>query len=147
MTDHDAIARLIFGYAEQMDLGDFDGVAGLFAHATLRSNLSPTVRQGTREVGALYREMVILYEGIPCTKHVTTNLIIDIEARGDQASARSYFTVFQARPELALQPIIAGRYHDQFSRHDGQWRFSDRLILVDLVGDLRWHLRSMPRIP
>jgi hypothetical protein len=55
--------------------------------------------------------------------------------------ARSYFTVFQALPDFPLQPIIAGRYHDAFERVDGTWRFADRLILSDLIGDLSRHLR------
>jgi hypothetical protein len=40
-----------------------------------------------------------------------------------------------------LQPVIAGRYHDAFARIDETgWRFTDRLILPDLIGDLSEHL-------
>jgi hypothetical protein len=38
--------------------------------------------------------------------------------------------------------IIAGRYHDAFATIDGEWRFTDRLIFSDLVGDLSHHLRG-----
>jgi 3-phenylpropionate/cinnamic acid dioxygenase small subunit len=78
-------------------------------------------------------------DGTPRTKHVTTNCIVEVD--GDTATCRSYFTVFQQTDVLALQPVIAGRYHDQFLRvHDGQWRFSRREISIDLTGDLREHL-------
>jgi len=41
---------------------------------------------------------------------------------------------------LPLQAILCGRYHDAFERVGGAWRFADRLILPDLVGDLSRHL-------
>ena len=141
-SDRDAITALVYTYAERLDAGDLDGVGRLFARATLRSNLAPdAVIQGTEEAANLYRSSVMLYDGSPCTKHVTTNLIIEVDADCAGASARSYFTVLQACPELPLQPIIAGRYHDRFARNDGTWHFSDRLIFVDLAGDLRFHLK------
>ena len=43
---------------------------------------------------------------------------------------------------LPLQAILCGRYHDAFERVGGAWRFADRLILPDLVGDLSRHLRA-----
>ena len=140
-TDADAIAALIYSYAELLDTGNFEGLAVLFARATFRSNARPEVRRGSAEVLDVYRNTVALYDGAPCTKHVTTNLAIDIDATSGTATARSYFTVLQARPDLPLQIIIAGRYHDRFARLDGTWSFSDRLIYIDLTGDLRFHLK------
>ena len=55
-------------------------------------------------------------DGTPGTKHVTTNLIIEIDDQATGAAARSYFTVLQAVPGLPLQPILAGRYRDRFQR-------------------------------
>jgi len=141
-SDTDAITTLIFTYAERLDAGDFDGVARLFEHATFRSDKHPAVRRGSAEVLDVYRSTVATYDGSPCTKHVTTNVIVEIDTDGTTAAARSYFTVLQARPELPLQVIIAGRYHDRFACTAGVWHFTDRLILVDLVGDLRFHLKQ-----
>lgn len=140
-TDREAITDLILLYAERLDLGDLEGVADLFTHATLRSNHRSDGLRGRDAVLALYRGTVQMHDGIPSTKHVTTNVIVEIDADGAHASARSYFTVLQARPDLPLQPIIAGRYHDRFEKASPGWRFADRLILVDLVGDLRRHLK------
>jgi ketosteroid isomerase-like protein len=141
MTTDDltAITALIHGYAERIDAGDLDGLAAMFAHATWRSPGRAEPLRGVAEVRKAY-DGVILYDGIPCTKHVVTNVVVEID--GDTATARSYFTVFQARPDLPLQPIIAGRYHDAFVRADGAWRFADRLIIPDLIGDLSRHLRG-----
>jgi hypothetical protein len=66
--------------------------------------------------------------------------VIEIDAAAASATARSYFTVLQATPAVPLQPIVAGRYHDRFERRDGAWRFADRLIFVDLVGNVSDHL-------
>jgi 3-phenylpropionate/cinnamic acid dioxygenase small subunit len=143
-ADRDAIAALIHRYAELLDAGDLEGVARLFTGATFRSNQRPEPRQGSDAVLAVLRTSVALYDGSPCTKHVTTNLVIDVDPSEGTGSARSYFTVLQARPELPLQVIIAGRYHDRFARLDGTWRFTDRMVHVDLAGDLRFHLKRHP---
>jgi hypothetical protein len=125
--DVEAIRALINEYAERIDTGDLDGLAALFADATW---------------GSPGRGTPILYDGIPSTKHVISNVTIEIADDGATATARSYFTVLQALPDLPLQPIIAGRYHDRFERVTGRWRFADRQIIPDLIGDLSRHLRD-----
>lgn len=139
-TDVEAITALVMAYAERLDAGDLDGVAALFAHATWRSPARAEPLRGAAAVRGAY-DGVLLYDGIPSTRHVVTNLVVEIESP-DRARAHSYFTVFQARPDFPLQAIICGRYHDAFERADGTWRFADRLILPDLIGDLRRHLRA-----
>lgn len=139
MDDVSQITALLHAYAERIDAGDLDGVAAMFAHATWRSPGRAEPLRGTAAVRKAY-DGVILYDGIPSTKHVVTNVIVEIE--GAAATARSYFTVFQSRPDLPLQPIIAGRYHDAFAREGGTWRFADRVIIPDLIGDLSRHLRA-----
>lgn len=143
-TDYEAITALLFTYAERLDNGDLEGVADLFAHATLGSAGFDERRRGRDEVLQLYRTTVALYDGKPCTKHLTTNVIVDIADDRCSATARSYFTVLQARPELPLQPIVSGRYEDRFVCEEGAWRFHERVMFVDLLGDLRFHLKWDP---
>lgn len=138
--DVEAIRSLIHEYAERIDNGDLDGVAALFTHGTWSSPGRGTPLRGADQVRRAY-DGVILYDGTPSTKHVISNVTIEL-TDDDTATARSYFTVLQARPDLPLQPIIAGRYHDRFERVDGRWRFADRQILPDLIGDLSRHLRD-----
>jgi 3-phenylpropionate/cinnamic acid dioxygenase small subunit len=140
-SDDQAITTLLHTYAERLDAGDLDGVAALFADATWRTPERPEPLRGMAAVRRAY-DGVLLYDGVPATRHVITNVVIDVAANRATATARSYFTVLQARPDLPLQPIICGRYHDAFVRDDAGWRFADRLILPDLVGDLRRHLRA-----
>jgi 3-phenylpropionate/cinnamic acid dioxygenase small subunit len=136
--DRAAIAALLFAYAERLDAGDFAGVAALFAAGVFRSDRGGRY-EGAAAVRDVLERLVILHEdGTPKTKHVTTNLVIEVDAMS--ATARSYFTVLQATAKVPLQPIVAGRYHDRFEQRDGIWYFAERLIYVDLVGDVSDHL-------
>jgi 3-phenylpropionate/cinnamic acid dioxygenase small subunit len=143
MSHTDTISKLIYSYAERLDLGDFAGVAALFERATYRSSAGGH-HVGAAGVRAVLERVVKRYDGIPRTKHVITNVMIDVDASQQAATARSYFTVYQATESLPLQAVICGRYHDRFERVDGAWRFCDRLIVVDLSGDLRCHLETVP---
>jgi 3-phenylpropionate/cinnamic acid dioxygenase small subunit len=136
------ISELISRYAELIDVGDFEGVASLLATAELSFEGFDTVRRGRDEIRATYEASTRRYEdGTPRTKHLVTNVVVDIEPTMGTASSRSYFTVLQAVPgALALQPVVAGRYRDGFRSVDGTWRFSRRHIMVDLTGDLGHHL-------
>jgi 3-phenylpropionate/cinnamic acid dioxygenase small subunit len=137
------IAALLYRYAALLDSGDLDGVAELFEHASWRSTLGTEVLQGAAAVRRVYDD-VILYDGVPLTRHVISNVDIVCDD-APVASSRCYFTVLQATPAIPLQPILAGRYDDEFERVDGVWRFTDRLIHPDLLGDLSGHMRSTRR--
>jgi len=136
----DAIVALVHVYAERIDAGDLEAVARLFAHATYGAEGGP-VREGSEAVLAALRAAVVLHDGLPRTKHVVTNVTVDLDEAAGTAAARSYFTVLQATSALPLQPILAGRYHDRFRRLGEEWRFADRRIHIDLVGDVSQHLR------
>ena len=141
-----AVEHIVYGYAERIDLGDFAGVAELFAHATYKGGGpdDPGV-VGSAPVLEILETMVRRYDdGTPRTKHVTTNLVIDAGDDGTSATARSYYTVFQQLDDFPLQPIIAGRYHDSFEALDGTLHLTERVIFCDLVGDLSRHLTSDP---
>ena len=138
----EAIEHLIFSYAERIDAGDLEGVADLFRHAELTFDGTDIVRRGREQALEQYVNSTRIYEdtGTPRTRHVTTNLIIEVNEAEGRASCRSCYTVFQQTPELPLQPIIGGRYHDRFARVGDEWRFSHRHIFCDLFGNLSHHL-------
>ncbi len=138
------IENLLYVYAERIDAGDLHGVAQLFTHGRIRTGAdapAETTFEGREQVLGMYEAATRLYDdGTPLTRHVTTNAIIEIDDAARTGSARSYYTVFQRTENLALQPIVCGRYHDTFHRVDGRWWFDTRVLLVDLVGDLSQHL-------
>ncbi|UZF76274.1 nuclear transport factor 2 family protein [Amycolatopsis mediterranei] len=111
----------------------------LFAEGTFVG--SSGVLRGAAEVERMLHESVIVYEdGTPRTKHVTTNVALELS--GSTASGRAYFTVLQAVPGFPLQTIAAGRCDDRFMRGAGGWRSTERRARVDLVGDSSRHLCS-----
>jgi len=136
------IENLIYRYAELIDHGDLDGLANLFRDAEIVSSAHNTRLAGFDEVLKLYQQSCRLHEptGTPLTKHLTTNVIVELDENGTKASARSYYTVLQATNSLPLQPIISGRYHDRFRKVDAGWQFASREMFVDLIGDCSNHL-------
>ena len=138
---HLEIKKLLYLYAERIDLGDFEGVADLFEHAVITAPGAEAGPGGRQAALDIYTRTTRLYgDGTPKTKHVTTNAIIEVDEDNNFATSRSYFTVFQALDDFPLQAIIAGRYHDKFERKNGHWRFSERMMLPELMGDLSRHL-------
>ena len=141
-TPAEAVTKLIYTYAERIDAGDFAGIGELFEHATLTFEGYGDPVSGREAIAALYTRSTRRYEdGTPRTKHVMTNVIVDVDDDGVQAASRSYFTVLQAVPgALTLQPVIAGRYRHTYERVDGHWRVASMHVMIDLMGDLGHHM-------
>ena len=142
MEDSRYIENLIYLYAERIDDGDLEAVAELFRDAEIVSTAHDVRRTGFDEVLNMYQLSCRLYDetGTPLTKHLTTNIIIEVDKNGIEAYARSYYTVIQATSKLPLQAIISGRYKDQFMKVGDKWRFSRREMIIDLIGDCSAHL-------
>jgi hypothetical protein len=145
--DIEEIRALIHEYAFRLDGGDLDGVAALFEQAELGSSVRPERMRGAAEARRNYNGVILYDNGTPETMHCLTNVTITVDSGSRTASARTYFTVLQAVPGFALQPIIAGQYRDRFERHAGEWCFTERIIHPDLIGDLTRHMdpRWIPR--
>ncbi|MFZ1491085.1 MAG: nuclear transport factor 2 family protein [Ilumatobacteraceae bacterium] len=137
------VTNLLHRYAEAVDDGDFDAVGELFAGAGYHAaDPGAPVLRGD-EVAAVMRRMVQVHEGgSPRTKHVVSNVIFELDESGEVAHTRSYFTVLQATSGLPLQPIVTGRYLDTFRVAEGVWRFSDRSIVIEHVGDVSQHMAT-----
>lgn len=140
------ITNLIYVYAELIDAGDLDGVAELFTHGRIcgvQDGPPETVFEGRERVRQMYEMATRIYpdDGTPKTKHNTSNLQLYVDDEAGTARARAYYCVTQATPELPLQVIVTGHYHDTFHRVDGQWWFDSRTMFVDQVGDVSHHLK------
>ena len=139
-----AILRLMNEYCCRVDAGDFDGFASLFEHGSFHVLGDPAGACSGKQAVLGLLENVTLYDGKPQTKHVLSNVQIDIDDSGDQASAQSYITVYQALPpDFPLQAIFIGHYFDRFEKDDDIWRFKSREISPDLIGDLSRHRADM----
>ena len=150
----DAITRLIYDYARALDAGDLERVGDLFAHAVIGGDAGDV--RGREAAIGMYRDHTQFYDSdhrpaeagepgvTPCTRHMTTNLIIDLDDDGLTATCHSYVVVFMSLPDFPLQPIVRGVYRDRFECVDGIWRFSERLMEMDDVGDVSRHLKINP---
>ena len=117
------IENLVYDYAARLDGGDLDGVAALFEHGRIcgmEDGPPETVFAGTKRVRQMYDMATRLYDdGTPKTKHLTSNVRIDVDEDAGTAHGSAYYCVTQATPDLPLQIIITGHYRDTFHRIDG----------------------------
>lgn len=65
------------------------------------------------------------------TLHLVTNIEVDIDPSGDTATAASYFIMTRTADMEHSKLHACGRYFDRFACSEGQWYFSERLVVVD----------------
>ena len=136
------VANLVFGMAEAIDDGDHDRIEALFGDATFQlADREPRVG------GAAFRRTVersvIHYDGRPRTLHVITNLQIDVDDERGVARSKAYVTVLQAVADFPLQPVLTGRYHDEFASDDsGIWHWVARRMQMEHLGDTSRHTKT-----
>ena len=136
------ICNLLYTYGRLVDAGDFEGVGRHFARARITNDRDDGFVEGERAITAMFRRTTRIYPetGTPRTQHAFNNPILEIDETTGRATCHANFVVFQQTETLSLQPIIAGRYRDRFERVEGAWRYTEKHMIVDLVGDLSQHL-------
>src|SRR5271156_2524629 len=91
-SSYRAIENLIATYAELVDDGDFAGLGTLLADATFTGSSAPASSPDAIE--KMFRGMLIVYDdGTPQTKHVTTNIVIEVDEESGTSGSRALFTV------------------------------------------------------
>jgi len=125
-----ACERLVYEYSRALDLGDLSGAADFFAEqGSMARPMAPDAAiQGREAIRAslLTRPRTLL------TKHLATNVMIDVESR-DAASGISYLTMIATTPPpdakppfLSQGPVYFGEFKDRFVRENGAWKFLER---------------------
>jgi hypothetical protein len=142
LTDGDRIRGLLATYCRLIDGGDFAGVGALMADAMLMTEDGSVIATGAAEVERLYAGLVRLHDdGTPGTQHVVANAIFDEPDVDGSVTVTSTYLVFQALPEVPLQPIVTGTYVDRVAPGaDGGWRFVERRFGIGRSGVLEHHL-------
>jgi 3-phenylpropionate/cinnamic acid dioxygenase small subunit len=117
-----------------------DAVTELFRHATWRSEPNGQVLRGVEQIRPVYDQLKT-DDGSPRTKHLLTNVTVDVDPGRRTASSHCSWTVLQnVESGRAITIILSGQYVDTFEKAEGTWRFTDRLIVVDLTGDASAHI-------
>lgn len=125
-----ACERIVYAYSRALDLGDMNAAADLFAaNGSMARPMAPDqMVQGREAIRAslLTRPKTLL------TKHLATNVIIDVESR-DSARGISYLTMISSTPPpdgkppfVSTGPVYFGEFKDRYVRENGVWRFLER---------------------
>jgi hypothetical protein len=125
-----ACERLVYVYSRALDLGDMSAAADCFAEngSMARPMMPDAVIQGRETIRAslLTRPKTLL------TKHLATNVMIDVESR-DSASGLSYLTMISTTPPtdgkppyVSQGPVYFGEFKDKYVRENGEWKFLER---------------------
>lgn len=139
LSAESAINRLLTSYVHLLDAGRFLEVAELLKDAEF--DVLGNVATGREQIeGFLAVGVQRHLDGTPRTWHTLSNILIDVDPSGTRATSSCYYTVHQQLDGFPLQPIVTGKYLDEFERHDGRWRFSRRTVQANLVGDLKHHV-------
>lgn len=142
MKARHAIERLLYDYCYGIDSGDFAFTAALFGDDGLYGLVGGAAASGSAQVLGTMQASVRTYDGVPRTRHVVTNVCIDVDDDGEHGSVRSYVQVVHQPPGGAVGPIVVGTYLDRVHLVDGCWLFAERRMHLELVGDLRTHLND-----
>ena len=114
MNSVSEITHLINQYGFTIDTGDVDGFAALFEHAEWAVE-GAVPNYGKEDMLQNVVANVRLYDdGTPKTKHVVSNVELNIDEVSGTATAQSYVTLFQQTDTFPLQAIFSGHYFDDF---------------------------------
>ena len=98
-SSREAIEHLLYRYAETIDAGDFAGLGELLGACVLKAGGRMLADRDAADVQRTYETTTRRYEnGTPHTRHVVTNVVVEVDEGAGSATARSTFTVFQALP-------------------------------------------------
>ena len=125
-----ACERLVHEYSLALDRGDMSAAADFFAEngSMARPMMPDAVIQGRETIRAslLTRPKTLL------TKHLATNVMIDVESR-TAASGLSYLTMISTTPPadgkppyVSQGPLWFGEFKDKFVLENGKWKFLER---------------------
>ena len=125
-----ACERLVYEYSRALDLGDLSGAADFFAEqGSMARPMAPDAAIQGREA---IRASLLTRPRTLHTKHLATNVMIDVESR-DAASGISYLTMIATTPPpdakppfLSQGPVYFGEFKDRFVRENGAWKFLER---------------------
>ncbi|OBA75671.1 DUF4440 domain-containing protein [Mycobacterium sp. 1554424.7] len=127
MLARDELHQLVTAYCRAVDRADYDALRSLY-------HPDATDSHGSFSTGGVEQFITQLRAAEPyvrVSQHnvTTTNFVIE----GDKGRGEIYCLVFHtfAGPEHDIDVIIGGRYLDQYLKHDGSWKFSQRTIVAD----------------
>jgi hypothetical protein len=127
MLARDELHQLVSAYCRAVDRADYEALRSLYHPDATDSHGSFSTGGVEQFIGQLRAaEPYVLVSQHNIT---TTNFVIE----GETGRGEIYCLVFHtfAGPEHDIDVIIGGRYLDNYTKHDGRWKFSQRTIVTD----------------
>jgi hypothetical protein len=131
MLARDELHQLVTGYCRAVDRADYEALRSLY-------HPDATDAHGSFSTGGVEQFIAQLQAAEPyvlVSQHniTTTNFVIEGDSEGGKARGEIYCLVFHtfAGPKHDIDVIIGGRYLDEYTKHDGRWKFSQRTIVAD----------------
>ncbi len=127
VEDELAIRRVIVQYAAFLDRRDYAGYSELFTPTGEWATPDGEGRQGRADI----REMLQSVLG-PANSpnadnyHLVSNPRIELD--GDRATATSRYIFIMRGEGGSPTPALTGLYHDEFMRHEGEWKIARRIV-------------------
>lgn len=141
MDARQGIERLLMAYCWGIDTGDFESTAALFGDDGQYGLVGAGAARGSAQVLGMFQASVRTYDGVPRTRHVITNIVIEVGDGATTGSVRCYVQVIHQPPGEEIRPIVVGTYLDRVHLVGDQWQFAERRMHLELVGDLTSHLQ------
>ncbi len=135
MLARDELHQLVTAYCRAVDRADYEALRSLY-------HPDATDAHGSFSTGGVEQFIAQLQAAEPyvlVSQHniTTTNFVVEGDlkggAEGGMARGEIYCLVFHtfAGPKHDIDVIIGGRYLDEYTKHDGRWKFSQRTIVAD----------------
>jgi uncharacterized protein (TIGR02246 family) len=129
IDDRQAIRDLVDAYAHRADVRDPQGQAALFTEDARVTVDDGQTLHGRAELAAAFAGMSTYDK----TTHFNGQSTVTID--GDRAAGETYCLAHHLWTEDGQRTlmVMAIRYHDNFARHDGEWLFAERRLIIDWV--------------
>ena len=135
VTDHEQIQYLLARYSFFVDYREFEKLGELLADAVFRltwesQGVETGEIRGREAIEAFYAEHLA---GRRPSRHVITNVAIDVDEAGENAEVFAYLTSV-GHPPSPPSVLLSGHYENRFAKVDGRWRFTQLYVVMELPG-------------
>lgn len=131
LLDRQAIYDVMMRYCRGVDRFDAELITSAY-HPDAHDDHTGKIFRGA----TIGQEIVEwLRPNLKVVTHQITNHTVTLGADGVTAGAESYYQGWHVEVRMSTERTMhtIGRYLDRLEKRDGQWRISDRLVVIELA--------------
>lgn len=122
IEDREEIRTLVADYGRVVDDRDMDALSALFTPDVTFGAISSSLKIEGREAVVAYYES--RYADMPLSNHFTHDHVINLVS---DDLARGHVNAHVEMIRLGDPMVVAMRYADTYVRHEGKWKFRERV--------------------